>query len=81
MADTVSKVVANVGWGLLAILGVIIGGGILYSIVLLFVAPMVAIWLKLLVAIGLLGGAFLLFSVIRDRWLEVKKDKYKDIEV
>ena len=81
MADDVSKATATIGWTLLALIGVVIAGGIVYALVMLFAAPLVAIWLKLLVAIALLGGALLLFSVIRDRWREHKTDKYKDIEV
>lgn len=81
MADNVSKATALIGWVLLGFLAIAVGIGALYVIWLLFVSVGIPPWLKLLLGVGIIGGGFLIFSVVRDRWQEHKTDKYKDIEV
>lgn len=81
MADQVSKSMTTIGWVLISIIGIVVGGGFLYGLVMFLGAAAVAIWIRLLVLIGLVGLALLMAVVIRDRVKEHKTDKYKDIEV
>ncbi|MCY4657750.1 MAG: hypothetical protein OXC80_13175 [Gammaproteobacteria bacterium] len=63
----------------MAILGVAV-----VLVTLLIVVPVfssaIPIWVKLLIALPILGGGILLAVVIKDRYREAPHDKYKDIE-
>lgn len=81
MADQLSKSLTTIGWALIGIIGVVVAGGLLYVIGMFFGAPAIAVWLKLLAAVGLIGAGLLFFVVIRDRVKDARNDKFKDIEV
>lgn len=81
MADQVSKSLTTVAWVLISIIGLVIVGGALFGLLTFFAIPLISVWVKLLVAIGLIGGSLLLIVVIRDRIKEHKADKYKDVDV
>jgi 4-hydroxybenzoate polyprenyltransferase len=78
MSDKAVKITRQIGWlmfivGLLAIAGIAVFG-------FLFDGG-IPIWMKLII-IAVYGGlAFLLFSVLRQRLIERKTDKYKDVEI
>ena len=80
MADQVSQTLTRVGWGLLIVIGVAVLAGALYGLAIFLITP-VAVWLKLLVLVALIGGALLCFVVVRDRVRDQKSDKYKDVEI
>ena len=81
MADQVSKSMTTVGWLLVSIIAIAVFASMLYAFSLFLGSPEYASWVKILVAIGLLGAVLLLAVVVRDRWREQKTDKYKDIEI
>ncbi len=81
MPDQVSKSMSTVGWILISIIGFVATVAALWGIFTFFLAAAIAAWLKILVAIGLLGFGLLCTVVVRDRLQESKSDKYKDIEV
>jgi hypothetical protein len=78
MNDNTVQTTRRIGWllfiaGLLAIAGIGVVG-FLFS-------DEVSVWMKLII-IAIYGGlGFLLFSVLRQRLIERKTDKYKDVEI
>ena len=78
MPDNVVRATSSVGW-LLLIVGIVIGVGI--AIFQWAIAPDVSLSIKLLVGAIYLGLAFLLVSVLRQRLIDRKTDKYKDVEI
>ena len=78
MPDNVVRATSSVGW-LLLIVGIVIGVGI--DIFQWAIAPDVSLSIKLLVGAIYLGMAFLLVSVLRQRLIDRKTDKYKDVEI
>jgi hypothetical protein len=78
MNDGTVKATRRIGWlmviaGLLAIAGIAVFG-FLFS-------DETPVWMKLII-IAVYGGlATLLFSVLRQRLIERKTDKYKDVEI
>ncbi|MCH2337169.1 MAG: hypothetical protein MK316_07895 [Pseudomonadales bacterium] len=78
MPDNVVRATSSVGW-LLLIVGIVIGVGI--AIFQWAIAPDVSLSIKLLVGAIYLGMAFLLVSVLRQRLIDRKTDKYKDVEI
>jgi uncharacterized membrane protein YhaH (DUF805 family) len=78
MPDNVVRATSSVGW-LLLIVGIVIGVGI--AIFQWAIAPDVSLSIKLLVGTIYLGMAFLLVSVLRQRLIDRKTDKYKDVEI
>lgn len=78
MPDNVVRATSSVGW-LLLIVGIVIGVGI--AIFQWAIAPDVSLYIKLLVGAIYLGMAFLLVSVLRQRLIDRKTDKYKDVEI
>lgn len=81
MSDQVSKSMTKVAWILISIIGIVVAIGFVWGGVTFFVVPGLPGWIKLLVAVGLLGVGLLCVVVIRDRIKEHKTDKYKDVEV
>ena len=78
MPDNVVRATSSVGW-LLLIVGIVIGVGV--AIFQWAIAPDVSLSIKLLVGAIYLGMAFLLVSVLRQRLIDRKTDKYKDVEI
>ena len=78
MPDNVVRATSSVGW-LLLIVGIVIGVGI--ALFQWAIAPDVSLSIKLLVGAIYLGMAFLLVSVLRQRLIDRKTDKYKDVEI
>lgn len=78
MEDSTNKVSRGIGW-LLFIAGLmVVGGFFLYEFI---VDGAIPAWLKLAIA-AIYGGLFvLLLSVLRQRMMESKTDKYKDVEI
>jgi len=78
MNDSMVQASKGVGW-ILVIIGVVMAlGAALYA---LFFAPDMSPWEKFMV-LALYGGlAVLLFSVLRQRLIERKTDKYKDVDI
>ena len=78
MNDNTVQTTRRIGWllfiaGLLAIAGIGVVG-FLFS-------DEISVWMKLII-IAIYGGlGFLLFSVLRQRLIERKTDKYKDVEI
>lgn len=78
MNDNTVQTTRRIGWllfiaGLLAIAGIGIVG-FLFS-------DEVSVWMKLIIVAVYGGLGFLLFSVLRQRLIERKTDKYKDVEI
>ena len=68
----------GVGW-LLIIIGILALSGVgVYEFI---VDPGLPIWMKLIITAIYGGLAVLLFSVLRQRLIERKSDKYKDVEI
>ena len=78
MKDNLVRSTSNVGW-LLLIGGIVIGGGV--AIFEWVYTPDVPLLVKLVVGAIYLGLALLLLSVLRQRLIERKTDKYKDVEI
>jgi hypothetical protein len=78
MQDTMVRSTSSIGW-LLLIGGIGIGGGV--AIFEWVYTPDVPLLVKLIVGAIYLGLAFLLISVLRQRLIERKTDKYKDVEI
>ena len=78
MQDTMVRSTSSIGW-LLLIGGIVIGGGV--AIFEWVYTPDVPRLGKLIVGAIYLGLAFLLISVLRQRLIERKTDKYKDVEI
>ena len=78
MSDTTTQTSRGFGW-LLLIGGVLACAGIG---IFAFIADPSIEWYFKLVAVAIYGGLALLFiSVLRQRWVEQKTDKYKDVEI
>ena len=78
MRDTTAQTARSIGW-LLFLGGVLIAGGI--GIFAFITDPGIAGYFKL-IAVAIYGGLALLFiSVLRQRFVEQKTDKYKDVEI
>ena len=78
MQDNMVRSTSSIGW-LLLIGGIVIGGGV--AIFEWVNTPDVPLLVKLIVGAIYLGLAFLLISVLRQRLIERKTDKYKDVEI
>ena len=78
MKDNLVRSTSNVGW-LLLIGGIVIGGGV--AIFEWVYTPDVPLLVKFVVGAIYLGLALLLLSVLRQRLIERKTDKYKDVEI
>jgi len=79
MNDTTVKATRGTGW-LLLIGGVLIGAGVGIYEILTSEASMT--FVEKLIVGGVYGGLLLLFvSVLRQRLIERKTDKYKDVEI
>jgi Flp pilus assembly protein TadB len=78
MKNTTVRTTRGIGW-LLFIAGLLAIAGIgLYGFI---VDTGIPIWMKLIL-VAIYGGlAVLLFSVLRQRLIERKTDKYKDVEI
>lgn len=81
MGDSVSKTSTQIGFVLLGLICLLIGGGAILLLGVFFAVGAIPIWLKALVFIGAAGVALLIFAVVRQRIVESKTDKYKDIEI
>ena len=78
MQDNMVRSTSSIGW-LLLIGGIVIGGGV--AIFEWVNTPDVPLLVKLIAGAIYLGLAFLLISVLRQRLIERKTDKYKDVEI
>ena len=78
MQDNMVRSTSSIGW-LLLIGGIVIGGGV--AIFECVNTPDVPLLVKLIVGAIYLGLAFLLISVLRERLIERKTDKYKNVEI
>jgi len=70
----------QIGWILTSISGIIL---LFYFLVLIFkniLASNIAVWLKTVIILFLLGISILLVSIIRERLYIMKKERYKDIK-
>ena len=78
MNETTVQTSRGIGW-LLFIAGILAVAGVgLYGFI---VEPGLSVWMKLIL-VAIYGGlALLLFSVLRQRLIERKTDKYKDVEI
>ena len=79
MDDTTVKAARGIGW-LLLIGGALIGAGVgVYEFII--TASTLSLLEKLIVG-GIYGGMLLIFiSVLRQRLIERKSDRYKDVEI
>ncbi len=78
MNDTVVTTSRGIGW-LLLIGSFLVGAGI--AIVMFFLDAGTTLDEKLVIGGGYLGLALLFVSVLRQRLIERKSDKYKDVEI
>ena len=70
----------QIGWILTSISGIIL---LFYFLVLIFkniLTSNIAVWLKMVIILFLLGISILLVSIIRERLYIMKKERYKDIK-
>jgi len=70
----------QIGWILTSISGIIL---LFYFLVLIFkniLVSNIAVWLKTVIILFLLGISILLVSIIRERLYIMKKERYKDIK-
>jgi Flp pilus assembly protein TadB len=78
MNETTVQTTRGIGW-LLFIAGILAVAGVgLYGFI---VEPGMPIWMKLILVAIYAGLALLLVSVLRQRLIERKTDKYKDVEI
>lgn len=78
MNDNTVQTTRRIGW-LLFIAGLLAISGI--GVVGFLFSDEISVWMKLII-IAVYGGlGFLLFSVLRQRLIERKTDKYKDVEI
>ena len=78
MNDNVVRTTSSIGW-LLLISGVVIAAG--FAIFEWIYTPDMPLMVKLIVGAIYLGLAFLLISVLRQRLIELRTDKYKNVEI
>jgi hypothetical protein len=78
MNERTVQTTLGIGW-LMLIAGILAVAGVgLYQFI---VEPGMSVWMKLIL-VAIYGGlALLLFSVLRQRLIERKTDKYKDVEI
>ena len=79
MDDTTVKATRGIGW-LLLIGGALIGVGVgVYEFI---ITPSTLSFVEKLIVGGIYGGMLLIFiSVLRQRLIERKSDRYKDVEI
>lgn len=79
MQDTKVKAARGIGW-LMVIGGALVGVGFVI-LNLIMQAPPLSLP-EILIIVGIYGGLLVLFlSVLRQRLIERKTDKYKDVEI
>ena len=78
MQDNMVRSTSSSGW-LLLIGGIVVGAGI--GIFEWIYTPDMPLVVKVIVGAIYLGLAFLLISVLRQRLIERKTDKYKNVEI
>ena len=78
MADAPSRTMATVGWILLIVTIFGLAG---YATFMFFMDDSVATWFKIVKSILVIGFALLLGSVIRQRFIARKTDKYKKVNL
>ena len=78
MNDNVVRTTSSIGW-LLLISGVVVAAG--FAIFEWIYTPDMPLIVKVIVGSIYLGLAFLLISVLRQRLIERRTDKYKNVEI
>ncbi len=78
MADTTTKAARGIGW-LLLIGGAMAAAGV--AVFAFLTDPSIELRAKLIAGAIYGGLAFLFISVLRQRLIERKTDKYKDVEI
>jgi len=78
MNDNVVRTTSSIGW-LLLISGVVVAAG--FAIFEWIYTPDMPLMVKVIVGAIYLGLAFLLISVLRQRLIERRTDKYKNVEI
>ena len=78
MNDPIVKAAQGIGWLLFVGALLILGGVGIYEFVL---DTETELWVKLLVGAIYLGIGLLFLSVLRQRLIERKTDKYNDVEI
>lgn len=77
-ADDSARALHHVGWFIALVSVIVLGAAGLYLFV---VDTTIPTWQKLAIGGIYVGGSLLMLSVLRQRWLESKTDKYKDVEI
>lgn len=77
-ADGGARALQGLGWIILLLGLIAVGGG---GVWLFLRDDSLGIWPRISIAGVYLGAVLLLLSVARQRWLERKTDKYKDVEI
>ncbi len=81
MNDSVTKVSTGVGLGLLAVFFLCYVGGVIAVIYFGITSDEVPFFVKLMLGGLILGVGILFLTVLRQRLIEWKTDKYKDVEL
>ena len=81
MGDSISKTFEQIGFVLLGLVCVVIAGGMLWVLIAMLSSGAIPLLLKILILVAAIGGILLVFAVVRQRLVDSKTDKYKDVEV
>lgn len=81
MSDSISKISEQIGFVLLGLVCVAISGGVLWALIAMLSSSEVPLLLKILILVAAAGGILLVFAVVRQRLIDNKTDRYKDVEI
>ena len=81
MSDSISKISEQIGFVLLGLVCVATAGGVLWALVAMLSSGEVPLLLKILILVAATGGILLVFAVVRQRLIDNKTDRYKDVEM
>ena len=65
----------------MVILAVVFLGAMIFGLGAAIFTPGIPGYVKVLIVIAIAGGAALIFATLRQRYMDSKTDKYKDVEV
>ena len=81
MKDNITKLFTSIGFFSLLLCAFFYVGLVIWGVWAGLLDSEVPWFAKGLIGFGILGGGILLLVVLRERFIESKTDKYKDVEV
>ena len=81
MPDSITRTTTTLGFILLLVLAIGYVGLAIAGIFVAMSSDELPIYAKVIIVVAMVGFGLLLFAVVRQRIIDYKTDKYKDVEI